>query len=152
MVRCTSHRGCHSNLMKPGRMGPGIPGIHSVICDDEEEELPSGCAALLVPEVAETAVVPVSDEIKGKVPAFYVSLRPRLAASVDIANKVSAPVFRNWRHRAAAPRHRRSHVPQTRSGKITHRALVAISNGQDSGDVTTLANPEVVDMIKGLAK
>ena len=130
MVRCTSHRGCHSNLMKPGRMGPGIPGIHSVICDDEEEELPSGCAALLVPEVAETAVVPVSDEIKGKVPAFYVSLRPRLAASVDIANKVSAPVFRNWRH----------------------RALVAISNGQDSGDVTTLANPEVVDMIKGLAK
>ena len=32
------------------------------------------------------------------------------------------------------------------------RALAAISNGQDSGDVSALANPEVVDMIKGLAK
>jgi acetyl-CoA synthetase len=30
--------------------------------------------------------------------------------------------------------------------------LAAISNGQDAGDVSTLANPEVVDTIKGLVK
>ena len=33
-------------------------------------------AALTVPEVAEAAVVPVPDEIKGRVPELYVSLKP----------------------------------------------------------------------------
>jgi acetyl-CoA synthetase len=32
------------------------------------------------------------------------------------------------------------------------RVLAAISNRQDPGDVSTLANPEVVDKIKGLGK
>lgn len=32
------------------------------------------------------------------------------------------------------------------------RVLAAISNRQDPGDVSTLANPEVVDKIKELAK
>lgn len=32
------------------------------------------------------------------------------------------------------------------------RVLAAISNGQDPGDVSTLANPEVVDSIKGITK
>ena len=31
------------------------------------------------------------------------------------------------------------------------RVLAAISSGQDPGDVSTLANPEVVDVIKGRA-
>ena len=43
-------------------------------------------------------------------------------------------------------------MPKTRSGKIMRRVLSAISNGQDAGDVSTLANPEIVDMIKGLGK
>jgi acetyl-CoA synthetase len=38
-------------------------------------------------------------------------------------------------------------MPKTRSGKIMRRVLGAISNGTNVGDVMTLANPEIVDMI-----
>ena len=43
-------------------------------------------------------------------------------------------------------------MPKTRSGKIMRRVLAAISNHQDSGDVSTLANPEIVDKIRELVK
>ncbi|HXZ77051.1 MAG TPA: hypothetical protein VEH31_40130, partial [Streptosporangiaceae bacterium] len=39
-------------------------------------------------------------------------------------------------------------MPKTRSGKIMHRVLAGISNFADVGDVSTLANPEIVDGIK----
>jgi acetyl-CoA synthetase len=110
-------------------------------------------AALLVPEVVEAAVVPVADEIKGKVPDLYVALKPGLAASAEIADKVSAAVVSEI---GAIARPRRvlivPDMPKTRSGKIMRRVLAAISSGQDPGDVSTLANPEVVDTIRGLAK
>jgi acetyl-CoA synthetase len=38
-------------------------------------------------------------------------------------------------------------MPKTRSGKIMRRVLAAISNKKEVGDVTTLANPEVVEEI-----
>jgi len=225
--------------MKPGSAGPGIPGIHPVIYDDEGKELPAGSgragnicirnpwpgsfqtiwkdpdryvrqyysrycknskskdwrdwpymagdgavqaadgyyrilgriddvinvaghrlgtkeiesAALVVPEVMEAAVVPVADEIKGKVPDLYVALRPGLAASAEIANRVSAAVVSGIG--AIARPHRVIIVPdmpKTRSGKIMRRVLAAISNRQDPGDVSTLANPEIVDKIKEVAK
>jgi acetyl-CoA synthetase len=43
-------------------------------------------------------------------------------------------------------------MPKTRSGKIMRRVLGAISNEKDVGDVTTLANPEIVEEIKAMAK
>jgi len=43
-------------------------------------------------------------------------------------------------------------MPKTRSGKIMRRVLAAISNRQDPGDVSTLANPEVIDKIKEAVK
>jgi acetyl-CoA synthetase len=43
-------------------------------------------------------------------------------------------------------------MPKTRSGKIMRRVLGAISNNQDVGDVTTLANPEIVEEIQNMAK
>jgi acetyl-CoA synthetase len=43
-------------------------------------------------------------------------------------------------------------MPKTRSGKIMRRVLGAISNDKDVGDVTTLANPEIVEEIKNMAK
>ena len=43
-------------------------------------------------------------------------------------------------------------LPKTRSGKIMRRVLGAISNDKDVGDVTTLANPEIVEEIKEMAK
>jgi acetyl-CoA synthetase len=110
-------------------------------------------AALLVPEVVEAAVVPVADEVKGKVPDLYVALKPGLAASAEIGNKVSASVVSEI---GAIARPRRvvivPDMPKTRSGKIMRRVLAAISSGQDAGDVSTLANPEVVETIRTLAK
>ena len=43
-------------------------------------------------------------------------------------------------------------MPKTRSGKIMRRVLAALSNEQDTGDVTTLANPEIVEEIKQMVK
>ncbi|MGH8377645.1 MAG: hypothetical protein ACRER7_01715 [Gammaproteobacteria bacterium] len=39
-------------------------------------------------------------------------------------------------------------MPKTRSGKIMRRVLAALSTGRDPGDITTLANPEVVEKIR----
>jgi acetyl-CoA synthetase len=39
-------------------------------------------------------------------------------------------------------------MPKTRSGKIMRRVLAAISNQLDTGDVTTLANPDIVEQIR----
>jgi acetyl-CoA synthetase len=43
-------------------------------------------------------------------------------------------------------------LPKTRSGKIMRRILASISNNQEVGDVTTLANPEVVDAINQMVR
>jgi acetyl-CoA synthetase len=110
-------------------------------------------AALLVPEVVEAAVVPVADEIKGKVPDLYVALRPGLDSSDEIVKRVMASVVSEI---GAIARPRQivivPDMPKTRSGKIMRRVLAAISNRQDPGDVSTLANPEVVDKIRGLGR
>jgi acetyl-CoA synthetase len=39
-------------------------------------------------------------------------------------------------------------MPKTRSGKIMRRVIAGISNFTGTGDITTLANPEVVDTIR----
>ncbi|MCL5021254.1 MAG: acetyl-coenzyme A synthetase, partial [Bacteroidetes bacterium] len=39
-------------------------------------------------------------------------------------------------------------MPKTRSGKIMRRVLAAVSNNMPVGDVTTLANPDIVESIK----
>jgi acetyl-CoA synthetase len=41
-------------------------------------------------------------------------------------------------------------MPKTRSGKIMRRVLAAISNNEDAGNISTLANPEIVDEIRKL--
>ncbi|MCH6569334.1 MAG: hypothetical protein IH794_04465, partial [Acidobacteria bacterium] len=43
-------------------------------------------------------------------------------------------------------------MPKTRSGKIMRRVLAAISNGIDVGDVSTLANPEIVEGIRKMVQ
>jgi acetyl-CoA synthetase len=39
-------------------------------------------------------------------------------------------------------------MPKTRSGKIMRRVIAATSNFTDIGDITTLANPEIVEDIR----
>jgi acetyl-CoA synthetase len=110
-------------------------------------------ASLHVEEVAEAAVIPMADEIKGKVPDMYVSLKPGYEASEEIAKKVSDAIVETI-GKIAKPRKVWvvSDMPKTRSGKIMRRVLAAISNNRDVGDVTTLANPEIVDEIKKLVQ
>jgi acetyl-CoA synthetase len=43
-------------------------------------------------------------------------------------------------------------MPKTRSGKIMRRVLAAISNHMDTGDITTLANPDIVEQIRVLVQ
>ncbi len=111
------------------------------------KEIESAC--LTVPEVAEAAVVAVNDEIKGKVPEVYVSLAADasddggtagrvMQACSDIIGKIAKPA-----NVYVVP-----DMPKTRSGKIMRRVLAAISNGKDPGDTTTLANGDVVEVIR----
>jgi acetyl-CoA synthetase len=108
-------------------------------------------ASLLVEEVAEAAVIPARDEIKGKVPDLYISLKPGYQPSEDISKRVQESVVREI---GAIARPRRivivPDMPKTRSGKIMRRVLRAISNNEDEGDVSTLANPEIVNEIRNM--
>jgi len=221
--------------MKPGSAGPGVPGIHPVIFDDEGNEIKPGegkagnvcirnpwpgqmqtiwkdrdryvstyygkynkdpnskdwrdwpymagdaavmssdgyvrilgrvddvinvaghrlgtkeieSAALTVEEVAEAAVIAAKDEIKGTVPDLYVSLKPGYEASQELAVKISQAVS-TVVGKIARPRsvHIVPDMPKTRSGKIMRRILASISNRGDVGDVTSLANPDVVEQIR----
>ncbi|MBK9090778.1 MAG: acetate--CoA ligase [Holophagales bacterium] len=111
------------------------------------KELESAC--LTVVEVAEAAVVPVVDEVKGRVPEIYISLKPGYAATKEITDKIVTTI-ELMIGKIARPRavHIVSDMPKTRSGKIMRRVLAAISNTLDTGDITTLANPDVVEQIR----
>ncbi len=115
------------------------------------KELESAC--LLVPEVAEAAVIPVNDEVKGKMPEIYISLKPGYAPSKEIEQKVIQAIDTSI-GKIARPKHVWivPDMPKTRSGKIMRRVLAAVSNGMDVGDVTTLANPEVVESVKRMVQ
>src|SRR5262249_24202019 len=108
-------------------------------------------ASLLVDEVAEAAVIPARDEIKGNVPDLYVSLKPGLKPSEDIRKRVEASVIREI-GAIARPRHIMivPDMPKTRSGKIMGLVLAARSNNEDVGDVATLAKSEIDDEIKNM--
>jgi acetyl-CoA synthetase len=109
-------------------------------------------AALVVEEVAEAAVVPVAHEIKGREPDLYVALKPGYKASPELEKKISDAISREI-GKIAKPRRVWivRDMPKTRSGKIMRRVLGAISNKKDVGDVTTLANPEIVDEIRKMS-
>ena len=115
------------------------------------KEIESAC--LTLPEIAEAAVVPVVDEIKGRVPEVYVSLAPGVKASPEIADKVTKTI-ETIIGKIARPK--RVHIvpdmPKTRSGKLMRRVLAAISNNLSTGDITTLANPDVVESVREMVQ
>jgi acetyl-CoA synthetase len=106
-------------------------------------------AALTVPEVAEAAAVPVVDDLRGRVVEVYVSLKPGYDASQEMADKVTVAVETEI-GKIARPKNVWivPDMPKTRSGKIMRRVIAAVSNFADTGDVTTLANPEIVADIR----
>jgi acetyl-CoA synthetase len=115
------------------------------------KEVESAC--LTVPEVAEAAVVPIEDEVKGRVPVVYIALKPGVPANKAIQDKVTATI-ETMIGKIARPKmiHIVPDMPKTRSGKIMRRVLAAISNHMDTGDITTLANPDIVEQIRELVQ
>jgi len=106
-------------------------------------------AALTVPEVAEAAAVPVIDDIRGRMVEMYISLKPGYGAGPDMEAKVVTAIETEI-GKIARPKNVWivPDMPKTRSGKIMRRVIAATSNFTDVGDVTTLANPEVVEGIR----
>ena len=115
------------------------------------KEIESAC--LTLPEIAEAAVVPVVDDIKGRVPEVYVSLVPGVKPSQEIADKVTKTI-ETIIGKIARPK--RVHIvpdmPKTRSGKLMRRVLAAISNNLSTGDITTLANPDIVESVREMVQ
>ena len=106
-------------------------------------------ASITVEEIAEAAAVPVMDEVRGRAVEMYVSLKPGLSPSEEVAGKVSNAIETQI-GKIARPKRvwMVKDMPKTRSGKIMRRVIAGISNFADVGDVTTLANPEIVDEIR----
>ncbi len=106
-------------------------------------------SALTVPEIAEAAAVPVIDDIRGRVVEMYVSLKPGYTAGPEVEAKVKVAI-ENDIGKIARPKNIWivPDMPKTRSGKIMRRVIAATSNFADVGDITTLANPEVVEQIR----
>jgi acetyl-CoA synthetase len=106
-------------------------------------------AVLTTPEIAEAAAVAMADELRGHLPVVFVALKPGNTASKELEDRVKENVAT-----VLGPIARPKFVyivpdlPKTRSGKIMRRVLVSISDRKDYGDVTTLANPDVVETIR----
>src|SRR5207245_11509613 len=78
-----------------------------------------------------------------------IALKPGYEASTAVENAVVQSIETTI-GKIARPKHVYivPDMPKTRSGKIMRRVLAAISNTMDVGDVTTLANPEVVEQVR----
>jgi len=105
------------------------------------------------PKVAEAAVVGRNDELTGQAIAAFVTLRAGVAGDEALIKEL-----RNWVGEKISPIARPKSIvftedlPKTRSGKIMRRLLRDISEQRNLGDVTTLANADVVREIAGLAQ
>ncbi len=101
------------------------------------------------PSVAESAVVGISDEIKGQAIAAFVILKEGQMAGKEMEEALKQHVS-NKIGAIARPQKILFTVdlPKTRSGKIMRRLLRDIAEGRALGDVTTLADTTVVDNLK----
>jgi acetyl-CoA synthetase len=108
------------------------------------------------PKVAEAAVVGASDETTGQAVCAFVILRQEAVAEADEPGEGEALVQELRNHVAkqigpiAKPRQILvvAELPKTRSGKIMRRLLKDVAEGREVGDVTTLADSSVMDLIK----
>jgi len=108
------------------------------------------------PGVAEVAVVGVADSLKGQVAmAFAV---PRDASAIaDAAGrmKLEGEIMKVVDEQlGAVARPSRVHfvslLPKTRSGKLLRRAIQAVAEGRDPGDLTTIEDPAALQQVRDL--
>jgi len=106
----------------------------------------------LHPEIPESAVIGVPDSLKGEVPVVFVVYQgkktlPEIKNEViNLVQKQIGPI--------ALPKevYLVSDLPKTKSGKIMRRLLKKIFLKEDLGDISALANSEIIDKIKEALK
>ncbi len=105
------------------------------------------------PSVAEAAVVGTPHAIKGQAIYAFVTLKVSVEKSDDLKNELVSHV-RKMIGPIATPEKIQfaDALPKTRSGKIMRRVLTEIASGNSKGfgDISTLADPSVVEaLLKG---
>lgn len=108
------------------------------------------------PNVAEVAVVGVADQLKGQVAmAFAVAKDASGLTDANARLKLEGEVMKVVDSQLGAVA-RPSRVffvnllPKTRSGKLLRRALQAVAEGRDPGDLTTLDDPTALQQVRDL--
>ncbi|MDB5847234.1 MAG: propionate--CoA ligase [Rhodoferax sp.] len=106
------------------------------------------------PQVAEVAVLGVADALKGQVAMAFAVLRDgRLAADPAARLRLEGEIMQRVDGQlGGVARPARvlfvALLPKTRSGKLLRRAMQAVCEGRDAGDLTTLDDPAALDQIR----
>jgi propionyl-CoA synthetase len=108
------------------------------------------------PNVAEVAVVGVADNLKGQVAmAFVVAKDASALGDANAQLKLEGEIMKlvdSQLGAVARPARVRfvSLLPKTRSGKLLRRAIQAVCEGRDPGDLTTMDDPGALQQIRDL--
>ena len=108
------------------------------------------------PNIAEVAVVGVADQLKGQVAMAFAVLKDASilgdeAALLKLEGEVMKLVDGSLGAVARPARVRFVHtLPKTRSGKLLRRAVQAVCEGRDPGDLTTMEDPTALQQIKDM--
>jgi propionyl-CoA synthetase len=108
------------------------------------------------PRIAEVAVVGVADQLKGQVAMAFAVVKDASVLSDDAARlKLEGEVMKLVDEQlGAVARPARVQfvnvLPKTRSGKLLRRAIQAVCEGRDPGDLTTMDDPAALQQIKDL--
>jgi len=108
------------------------------------------------PNVSEVAVVGVADALKGQVAMAFVVAKDASALADDAAQlKLEGDIMKVVDHSIGAvgrPARVRfvTVLPKTRSGKLLRRAIQAVCEGRDPGDLTTMEDPSALQQIRDL--
>ncbi|MDH2237408.1 propionate--CoA ligase [Pigmentiphaga sp. GD03639] len=106
------------------------------------------------PDIAEVAVVGVQDALKGQVAmAFAIARSVERAATPEGRMRLEGEVMQTVERRlGAVARPARvffvNALPKTRSGKLLRRAIQAIAEGRDPGDLTTIEDAGALQQLK----
>lgn len=108
------------------------------------------------PNVAEVAVVGVADQLKGQVAMAFVVAKDASALTDEAARlRLEGAIMKVVDSQlGAVARPARvflvNLLPKTRSGKLLRRALQAVCEGRDPGDLTTMDDPAALQQVRAL--
>ncbi len=108
------------------------------------------------PNVAEVAVVGVADQLKGQVAMAFAVVKDASGLSDDAAKlKLEGEIMKVVDEQLGAvarPARVRfvTVLPKTRSGKLLRRAIQAVCEKRDPGDLTTIEDPSALQQIQAM--